>query len=123
MKIRRDLEVVFDGNKEMVDAVMALALFPYLTKFSLNRVEHWQRNVKSPCDFPLSPKAITRLTQSITEKHRTELLSLRASRLGKDELCAVDSTSRSAYGDLLADIHWEKNKEHLPLAQVLSVVV
>ena len=122
-KIRRDLEVVFDGNKEMVDAIMALAMFPYLTKFSFSRVERWQRNVKSPCDFPLSPKTITKLTQSITEKHRMELLSLRASRLGKDELCAVDSTSRSAYGDSLADIHWGKNKEHLPLEQILSVVV
>ena len=122
-KIRRDLEAVFDGNKEMADAIMALAMFPYLTRFSLSRVERWQRNVKSPCDFPLSPKTITRLTQSITEKHRMELLSLRASRLGKDELCAVDSTSRSAYGDSLADIHWGKNKEHLPLEQILSVVV
>ena len=122
-KIRRDLEVVFDGNKEMVDAVMALAMFPYLTRFSFNRVERWQRNVKSPCDYPLSPKTITKLTQSITEKHRMELLALRASRLGKDELCAVDSTSRSAYGDSLADIRWGKNKEHLPLEQILSVVV
>ena len=122
-KIRRDLEVVFEGNKEMVDAVMTLAMFPYLTKFSFSRVERWQRNVKSPCDFPLSPKTMTKLTQSIAEKHRMELLSLRASRLGKNELCAVDSTSRSAYGDSLADIHWGKNKEHLPLEQILSVVV
>ena len=122
-RIRRDLEVVFDENKEMVDAVMALAMFPYLTKFSFSRVERWQRNVKSPCDFPLSPKVITKLTQAVTEKHRMELLSLRASRLGKDELCAVDSTSRSAYGDSLSDIHWGKNKERLPLEQILSVVV
>ena len=122
-KIRRDLEAVFDGNKEMVDAIMALAMFPYLTRFSLSRVERWQRIAKSPCDFPLSPKAITKLAQSITEKHRMELLSLRASRLGKDEVCAVDSTSRSAYGDSLADIRWGKNKEHLPLEQILSVVV
>lgn len=122
-KIRRDLETVFDGNKEMVDAIMTLAMFPYLTKFNFSRVERWQRNVKSPCDFPLSPKVITKLTQAITEKHRMALLSLRASRLDKDELCAVDSTSRSAYGDSLADIHWGKNKEHLPLEQILSVVV
>ena len=100
-KIRSDLEAVFDGDKEMVDAIMALAMFPYLTGFSFSRVERWQRNVKSPCDFPLSPKTIAKLTQAITEKHRMELLSLRASRLGKDEVCAVDSTSRSAYGDEL----------------------
>ena len=53
-KIRRNLEAVFDGNKEMVDAIMALAMFPYLTGFSFSRVERWQRNVKSPCDFRCS---------------------------------------------------------------------
>ena len=122
-KIRRDLEVVFEGNDEIVDAIMALAMFPYLTKFTYNRVERWQRNVKSPCDFPLSPKTITKLTQAITEQHRMQLLKLRASRLGKEEMCAVDSTSRSAYGDSLTDVRWVKNKEQLPLEQTLEVVV
>lgn len=121
--IRRDLETVFGGNGEMVDAIMTLAMFPYLTRFSLSRVERWQRIARAPSDLPLTPKAITALTQAITERHRMELLSLRASRLGRDEMCAVDSTSRSAYGDSLADIHWGKNKERLPLAQLLSVVV
>lgn len=37
--IRQDLEVVFDGNKKMVGAIMALAMFPSLTKFGFNRVE------------------------------------------------------------------------------------
>ena len=64
-KIRRDLEAVFDGNKEMVDAIMALAMFPYLTKFNFSRVRRWQRNVKSPCYFPLSPKTITRLQRMV----------------------------------------------------------
>jgi transposase len=71
----------------------------------------------------LTPTEITRLTQSITEQHRMELLKLRAARLGKDELCAVDSTSRAAYGDSLADIRWGRNKEHLPLEQTTEVVV
>jgi hypothetical protein len=52
-----------------------------------------------------------------------DLLKLRAARLGKDELCAVDSTSRSAYGSGLADIHWGKNKDRLPLEQTTEVVV
>jgi transposase len=52
-----------------------------------------------------------------------DLLKLRAARLGKDELCAVDSTSRTAYGNGLADIRWGKNKEHLPLEQITEVVV
>lgn len=121
--IRRDLEVVFDNNHDMVDAVMTLAMFPYITKYTFNRVERWQRTVKTPCNYPLTSKLITMITQKITERHRTELLSLRAARLSKNELCAVDSTSISTFGDTLADIRWGRNKEHLPLEQINSVVV
>lgn len=121
--ILQDLEVVFNGNREMVDDILTLAMFPYLTKFTYNRVARWQRAVWTPSSRELTPPVITRLTQSITEQHRMTLLNLRALRLGKDELCAVDSTSRSAYGDSLADIRWGKNKERLPLEQTTDVVV
>lgn len=121
--IRKDLEVVFNGNCEIVDDLLTLAMFPYLTKFTYNRVARWQRIAKSPSSRELTSTEITRLTQSITEQHRMDLLKLRAARLGKDELCAVDSTSRAAYGDSLADIRWGRNKEHLPLEQTTEVVV
>ena len=121
--IRQDLETVFHGNREIVDDIITLAVFPYLTKFTYNRVARWQRAAKSPSSRELTPKAITLLTQSVTEQHRMDLLKLRAARLGKDELCAVDSTSRAAYGGGFADIHWGKNKEHLPLEQTTEVVV
>ena len=121
--IRQDLEVVFSRNREIVDDILTLAIFPYITKFTYNRVARWQRVAKSPSSRELTSKAITLLTQSITEQHRIDLLRLRAARLGKDELCAVDSTSRSAYGSNLADIHWGKNKDCLPLEQTTEVVV
>jgi hypothetical protein len=121
--IRHDLEVVFDGNLEMVDDILTLAMYPYITKYTHNRVARWQRIVKTPSSRELTPVAITRLTQSIRERHRMELLSLRAERLGKDELCAVDSTTRSAYGTSLANIRWGKNKDRLPLPQTTEVVV
>jgi hypothetical protein len=121
--IRKDLETVFDGNREFVDDIITLAIFPYVTSFTYNRVARWQYVARSPSSRNLTPKAITLLTQSITEQHRMDLLRLRAARLGKDELCAVDSTSRSAYGGTLADIHWGKNKEGLPLEQTTEVVV
>ena len=121
--IRKDLEAVFNGNREIVDDIFTLAIFPYITKFTYSRVARWQRAAKSPSSRVLTPKAITLLTQSITEQNRMDLLKLRAARLGKDELCAVDSTSRSAYGGGLADIHWGKNKERLPLEQTTEVVV
>jgi transposase len=52
-----------------------------------------------------------------------DFLRLRSARLNENELCAVDSTSRAAYGDSLADIRWGKNKENLPLEQTNEVVV
>jgi transposase len=121
--IRQDLNAVFGGNRELVDDILTLAMFPYLTRHTYNRVARWQRAVKSPSSRELTPTAITRLTQSITERHRMELFRLRASRLGTDELCAIDSTSRSAYGESLADIRWGHNKERLPLEQTTEVVV
>ena len=121
--IRKDLELVFDGNKEMVDDVLTLAMFPYVTGFTYNRVARWQKIAKSPSRRELVPSTITLLSQSITESHRMKLLKLRAARLHKDELCAVDSTSRSAYGKSLTDIRWGKNKESLPLEQTVEVVV
>jgi len=121
--IKKDLESVFNGNREIVDDILTLAMFPYITKFTYNRVARWQKVTRSPSSRELTPKAITLLTQSITEQHRMDLLRHRAARLGKDELCAVDSTSRSAYGGSLADIHWGKNKEGLSLEQTTEVVV
>jgi hypothetical protein len=121
--IRQDLESVFEGNSEIVDDIITLAIFPYITNYSYNRVARWQDIAGAPSKRELSPTDITRLTQSITEQHRMALLKLRAARLQKDELCAVDSTSRSAYGSSLADIHWGKNKDRLPLEQTTEVVV
>jgi hypothetical protein len=121
--IRQDLERVFEGNRELVDDIITLAMFPYITKYTYNRLARWQAIEKTPSKRSLSAKDITLLTQSITEQNRMDLLSLRAKRLGKDELCAVDSTSRSAYGDSLSDIHWGKNKDRLSLPQTTEVVV
>ena len=121
--IRQDLVKVFDGNKEFVNDILTLAFFPYITKYTYNRVPRWQKLVKAPSDRELTPTYITRLTQSITEKNRMDLLKLRAARLGKGEVCAVDSTTRSAYGSSLTDIRWGKNKERLPLEQTMEVVV
>jgi hypothetical protein len=121
--IREDLESVFHGNSEMVDDLLTLAMFPYLTGYSYNRVANWQKIVKTPSSRDLTPSAITRITQAITEQNRVDLLRLRSARTSKAELCAVDTTSRSAYGDSLADIRWGRNKEGLALPQTTEVVV
>ena len=103
--------------------VLTLAFFPYLTGYSYSRLARWQKIAKLPSTRELTPTMITRLTQSITESQRMEMFKLRAALLEKDELCAVDSTSRSAWGKTLTDIRWGKNKERIPLPQTLEVVV
>ncbi len=113
--VRQDLMVAFDGNREMVDAILTLAMFPYITKFSYSRVERWQRIARTPSSMELSAKNITLLTQSITEVHRMAFLQCRASRLRGGQMCAVDSTTRTAYGDSLTDMRWGRNKERLPM--------
>ena len=121
--IRKDLMKVFDGNTEMTDAVMTLAMYLLCGKDTHNQLASWQRGGKSPYDKPLSSPYITMLTQKITEQNRMDLLRLRSARLKDNELCAVDSTGRSAWGGSLSDIRYGKNKDHLPLAQTLEVVV
>ena len=121
--IRRDVQKTFDGNREMTDAVMTLAMYLLCGKDTYHQLAAWQRIAKAPYAKPLTSPYITMLTQRITEQHRMDLLKLRAARLRNNELCAVDSTSRSAWGDSLSDIRYGRNKDHLPLAQTLEVVV
>ena len=121
--LRFDLMSTFDGDKEKVDTLMTLALYLLCGRETYNQLASWQRIAKTPWAKPLSSPYITRFTQSITEQDRMAFLRLRARRLRDNELCAVDSTSCSSYGHSLADIHYGRNKEHLPLPQTLEVVV
>ena len=122
-EIRKDLLEVFDNNAEVVDDILTLAMYPCLSNgASYNRLQRFQRIYRFPSNREMTSDYITRLSQSITEQHRMDLFRLRAARLGKNAVLAVDSTSRSAYGHSLADIHWGKNKDHLPLKQTVEVV-
>ena len=121
--VREDLQTVFGGNTEIVDDILTMAYYPFLDNLSYNHLSQWQREVKAPSERRLTSTAITRLAQSITEQNRMDLSRQRARRVGKDELCAVDSTSISTYGFNLVDIRWGKNKERLPLRQTVEVIV
>jgi transposase len=114
---------VFDRNKELVNDILTLSFYPYLTGNTYNRLARWQRIEKTPSSRELTPSHITHITQSITEENRMDLFRHRAARLQKGELCAVDSTIRSSYGNTLTDVRWGKNKEKLPLEQTVETVV
>ena len=121
--LRSDLVKVFDGNREMADAILTMAMYQVSNGGSFNRMSHWQRIERVPFKMPLTAQLITHLTQKITEANRMELFRLRMGRVKDGDLCALDSTSRSAYGDSLADIMWGNNKERLPLRQTTDVIV
>ena len=121
--LTKDLMKVFGGNKVMVNDMLTLAMFPYVsTGLSYNRLKRYQRIYRFPSDREMSSDYITRFSQSITEQNRMDLFRNRAARLSKDSILAVDSTSRSAYGSSLSDIRWGKNKDHAPLRQTVEVV-
>ena len=121
--IREDLTKVFGDNKELVNAILTLAYFPMSGRGTYDHLAAWTRIEKVPYEGDLSSPSITTLTQSITEQNRMDLFRCRAKRLEGNELCAVDSTSRSAWGSCLPDIHYGKSKDNLPLPQTLEVVV
>ena len=119
--MKADLLSIFEGDKAKVADLLTLAFFPYVTGFSYNRVERWQRICKAPSQRKLTPDAITLFMQSLTEQNRMDLLRLRQKRLGDTEFLAVDS--RSSYGDHLSSVRWGKNKEGDRLPQTNDLVV
>ncbi len=121
--LQEDLLEAFSGDRDKVDTVLTLAMYLLCGKDTYHKLSAWQRITKTPASRPLSSSYITRFTQALTEQDRWNLLKLRAKRLHKNELLAVDSTNCSTYGSSLADIRYGKNKEHLPLPQTLEVIV
>jgi hypothetical protein len=121
--IRKDLEAVFNKNHEMVDDILTLAMFPYLTNSTYSHVARWQRTTRAPSSRELTSSEIIQLTQSITERHRMDFLKFRARKVEKGDLCAVDSISSLAYDNSLSEIFFSKNKAGLPLGQINELVV
>ena len=121
--LKADLLAMFEGDKEKVADLLTLAFFPYVTCFNYSRLARWQRICKAPSDRILSSEEITHFMQSLTEANRMDLFRLRNKRLHENEFLAVDSTSRSSYGESLSAVRWGKNKEGDRLPQVNDLVV
>lgn len=121
--VRNDLMVTFEHNQTIVDDIMTVAMFMFISNKNLDRLEDHQDLEQYPAQHTLSPDVITRLEQSITEQHRLEFCSQRATRVTDGSVLAVDSTTKSAYGIKLTDIAWGKNKEGLKLPVTLELVV
>lgn len=122
--VRHDLLAAFDGCTEIVEDILSLAMFGYLSKLPYSHMKAWQDLGRFPAVHSLDPGVITQLCQAITEGNRLAFFKARASRAKRDELCAVDSTTRRAYGRCLAEITYGKNKDDgLKVPQTIEVVV
>ena len=121
--VYEDLLTTFRGNIAKVNEVMSLAFYPYLSERNFNRFSKWQNTHETLLEYPMPAPAITKLTQSITDNDRMTLIQLRINRLPKDAAVDCDSTTRSAWGKCLADIHWGKNKDNEKLRNTLEVFV
>jgi len=122
--VREDLLATFAHNQVIVDDIMTIALYAYLTNYNMDRLEEWQRIEKYPSKRSLPPSAITELMKSITEQNRLDFIKCRCLRLSGDEpVLGVDSTSKTGFGFKLVDLTWGTNKEGLNLPVTLEVVV
>lgn len=121
--LKSDLNTVFDGNREMVDAILTLAMFPYLYKASYNRLTKWQNYARFPSEITFNKDAVRKITSSITSLHKDELFKLRSQRCTKGAKCAADSTTRGAYGDSLSDAKEGKSKSGDFENQTVELVV
>ena len=122
LDLRQDLERVFDGNLELVDIILSLAMYAIVLNKAFSHMADAQEDIRFPTSRSLTPTVITRVSQSITEQNRMDLFALRQSHAPKNNVCAVDSTSRSGWGSTLTDMTWGKSKDHLLLAQTSEVV-
>ena len=121
--VREDLMVTFENNQSIVDDIMTVAMYLFITNYNLDRLEEWQQLEKYPSRNALNPPAVTMLQKSITEQNRIDFLKCRAQRIGNETVMAVDSTSKTGFGVKLIDLTWGKNKEGLDLPVTVEVVV
>lgn len=118
-----DLAAALGGSAELANDVLTIATYPYLTGASLSRLARWQRSNKVPSAHDLTPSRITRLCQAITHDQVMEFFRLRINRQAEDAYFACDSTTRSAWGDHIAEISYGRNKDNRDMDCTLEVVV
>ncbi|MDO4805528.1 MAG: transposase [Lachnospiraceae bacterium] len=121
--VDEDLLKTFQGNIAIVNEIMSLAFFPYLSGKCFNRFAKWQNSHKTLLDYPLTSPSITRLSQSITDHHRMTFIKLRLKRQPEGAFLDCDSTSKSGWGRCLVDLCWGNNKDNPKLQNTVEAYV
>lgn len=121
--VREDLMVTFEYNSSVVNDILTLAIFPYLTRKNYDRLAREQRVTHYPSEGVLTSPYITQFTQNITAQNRFDFCKLRIMRQPEGAYLACDSTTRSAWGRCIAEIHYGRNKDNRDMNCTLEVVV
>ncbi|NLA81080.1 MAG: transposase, partial [Chloroflexi bacterium] len=119
--VKDDLEHVFEDAAKVAQ-ILTMAYYNLQGIASYNHLENEQRICWYPCEKPLAPCDITRVTQSITEAHKQALFRCRKFRSTSKSCLGIDSTSFTYFGKSLAAARWGKNKEN-DRADQLNVLV
>ena len=118
-----DLILTMQMNITVANEILALAIYPYIGRKSYSRFARWQSVYKTQVSILMTAPYITKLSQSITDTHRMEMIRKRIERLPDKSLSGLDSTTRSAWGSCLADIRWGFNKDNKKLRNTVEVYV
>ena len=118
-----DLMATFEYKRAVVNDILTLAIFPYLTRKNFDRLVHEQRITHYPSENVLSSSYITQFTQRISAKNRMDFCKLRIGRQPEGAYLACDSTTRSAWGKCIAEIHYGRNKDNRDMDCTLEAVV
>ena len=118
-----DLMITFEYKKSVVNDILTMAIFPYLTRKNFDRLARDQRIRRYPSENILTSSYITALTQHITPQNRMDFCRLRIRRQPEGAFFACDSTTRSAWGNCIAEIHFGRNKDNKEMNCTLEVVV
>ena len=121
--VRQDLMITFFNNQAIVDDILTVAYYIFITNYNLDRLAAHQQIFKFPSQRSLTPPDLTSLQKSITEQNRIDFIRCRAARVTDESLLAVDSTTKSGFGIRLIDLAWGKNKEGIKTAVTVEVVV
>ena len=118
-----DLMITFEYKESVVNDILTMAIFPYITRKNFDRLAHSQRIYHYPSTNVLTPPYITTFTQMITPQNRMDFCRLRIMRQPKGAYFACDSSTRSAWGTCIAEIRFGRNKDNKEMNCTLEVVV
>ena len=106
-KIIEDLNFVFEYDQDLVNDIITLAIFPYLTNMTFDRCEKWQNIVKTPSNHKLTSSFIARITQNINDNHRMEFIVQRLSRQIDGQFVVCNTSIESELSNCHSDIYFE----------------